>query len=379
VPTPAEKKRYMTATIRLARKGRGMVSPNPLVGAVIVKGNKIVGSGYHHFYGGPHAEVYALKNARARARGADLYINLEPCCHHGKTPPCTDVLIKSGIRRVFIGITDPNPLVSGRGIRKLRKAGIEVETGILQKECRLLNEAFIKYITQKIPFAVLKLAATLDGKIATSTGDSRWISCDDARRLVHRLRSEADAVLVGSGTVLADDPQLTVRHHSGALRKNPVRIIVDSRLRTPLSSQVLRTAHEIKTIIATTKQAPKSKIAKIKQCGAEVVVVSSRNNRVDLKRLMRHLAAQGIAHVLIEGGSELSAAALHDGIVDKVLFFYAPKIIGGAHARSMVGGKGVPRISDAISLADVHYKKIGKDILVEGYIDNRRDNCKEMR
>jgi diaminohydroxyphosphoribosylaminopyrimidine deaminase/5-amino-6-(5-phosphoribosylamino)uracil reductase len=360
----------MTAAIRLARKGRGMVSPNPLVGAVIVQGNKIVGSGYHHFYGGPHAEVYALKNARARARGADLYINLEPCCHHGKTLPCTDALIKSGIRRVFIGITDPNPLVSGRGIRKLRKAGIEVETGIQQKECRLLNEAFIKFITKKIPFAVLKLAATLDGKIATATGDSRWISGDDARRLVHRLRSEADAVLVGSGTVIADDPQLTVRHYARAHRKNPVRIIVDSRLRTPLSSQLIQTAHEIKTIIATTKQAPKSKIAKIKQCGVEVVVVSSRNSRVDLKRLMRYLAAQGIAYVLLEGGSELSAAALYDGIVDKVFFFYAPKIIGGAHARSMVGGKGVPRISDAIRLTDVHYRKLSKDILVEGYIQN---------
>jgi diaminohydroxyphosphoribosylaminopyrimidine deaminase/5-amino-6-(5-phosphoribosylamino)uracil reductase len=197
--------------------------------------------------------------------------------------------------------------------------------------------------------------------------------------MVHRLRSEVDAVLVGSGTVVADDPLLTVRHYSGANRKNPVRIIIDSRLRTPLSSQVLRTAHEIKTIIATTQQAPKSKIAKTKQCGADVLVVSSHNNRVDLKRLMRHLAAQGIAYVLIEGGSELSATALHDGIVDKVLFFYAPKIIGGAHARSMVGGKGVHRISDAISLADVHYKKIGKDILVEGYIDNRIDNSKRMR
>ncbi len=379
MPTPAEKKRYMTAAIRLARKGRGMVSPNPQVGAVIVQGNKIVGSGYHHFYGGPHAEVYALKNARARARGADLYINLEPCCHHGKTPPCTDALIKSGIQRVFIGITDPNPLVSGKGISKLRKAGIEVETGILQKECRLLNEAFIKYITQNIPFAVLKLAATLDGKIATATGDSRWISGETSRWLVHRLRSEADAVLVGSGTVLADDPLLTSRQHAGLNKKNPIRVIVDTRLRIPITSKLLKTAGDVKTLIATTRQAPKSKIAKIKQCGAEVFVVSSRNNRVDLKRLMKHLAAQGIAYVLIEGGSELSAAALHDGIVDKVLFFYAPKIIGGAHARSMVGGKGVPRISDAISLTDVHYRKLGKDILVEGYIDNRIDNSKRMR
>ena len=370
VPTPAEKKRYMTAAIRLARKGRGMVSPNPLVGAVIVQGNKIVGSGYHHFYGGPHAEVYALKSARERARGADLYINLEPCCHHGKTPPCTDALIKSGIRRAFIGISDPNPLVSGKGLRKLREAGIEIETGILQDECRLLNETFIKYITQNIPFVVLKLAATLDGKIATATGDSRWISGEAARRLVHRLRSEADAVLVGSGTVLADDPQLTARHYSGANRKNPVRIIVDTRLRTPLSSQLLRTAHEIKTIIATTQQAPKSKIVKITQRGAEISIVSSRNGRVDLKRLMRHLAKQGIAYVVIEGGSELSAAALHDGIVDKVLFFYAPKIIGGSHARSMVGGKGVPRISNAISVTNVHYKKLGEDILVEGYVNN---------
>jgi len=371
VPTPAEKKRYMMEALRLARKGRGMVSPNPLVGAVIVQGNKIVGSGYHHFYGGPHAEVYALKSAGERARGADLYINLEPCCHRGKTPPCTDALIKSGIRRAFIGITDPNPLVSGRGIRKLRKAGIEVATGILQKECRLLNEPFIKYITQKVPFVVLKLAATLDGKIATTSGDSRWISGEAARRLVHRLRSEVDAVLVGSGTVLADDPQLTVRHYSGANRKNPVRIVVDTRLRTPLSSQLLRTAHEIKTIIATTQQAPKSKISKIKQCGAEVFVASSRNGRVDLKRLMRHLAQQGIAYVVVEGGSELSAAALRDGVVDKVFFFYAPKIIGGAHAHSMVGGKGVPRISDAIRLTNVHYKKLGEDILVEGYITNR--------
>jgi diaminohydroxyphosphoribosylaminopyrimidine deaminase/5-amino-6-(5-phosphoribosylamino)uracil reductase len=370
VPTPAEKERFMTAAIRLARKGRGMVSPNPLVGAVIVQGDEIVSSGYHHFHGGPHAEVYALKKARDRARGADLYINLEPCCHQGKTPPCTDALIKSGIRRVFIGITDPNPLVSGRGISKLRKAGIEVESGILQKECRLLNEPFIKYITQKIPFVVLKLAATLDGKIATATGDSRWISGEAARRLVHRLRSEVDAVLVGSGTVLADDPQLTVRHCAGAKRKNPVRIIADTRLRTPLSSRLLRTAHEIRTIIATTQPAPKSKITKIKQCGAEVALVSSRSGHIDLKRLMQDLAAQGIAYVLIEGGSELSAAALHDCIVDKVLFFYAPKIIGGSHARSMVGGTGVPIMSDAIRLTNVHYKKLGKDILVEGYIDN---------
>jgi diaminohydroxyphosphoribosylaminopyrimidine deaminase/5-amino-6-(5-phosphoribosylamino)uracil reductase len=368
VPTSAEKIRFMTAAIRLAQKGRGRVSPNPLVGAVIVQGNKIVASGYHHFYGGPHAEVYALNKAGGRARGADLYINLEPCCHFGKTPPCTNALIESGIRRVFIGITDPNPLVSGKGINKLRRAGIAVETGILENECRRLNESFIKYITQKVPFAVLKLAATLDGKIATKTGDSRWISGEDSRRLVHRLRFESDAVLVGSGTVIADDPQLTVRDYAGAHKKNPVRIIVDSRLRMPLRSRLLKTAGEIKTIIATTRQASKNKILKLAQPGAEVLIVSSRNKRVDLKCLMKHLASQGIASVLIEGGSELSAAALEDGIVDKVLFFYAPKIIGGVHARTMVGGAGVAKISDAITLSDVRYKKLGTDILVQGYI-----------
>jgi diaminohydroxyphosphoribosylaminopyrimidine deaminase/5-amino-6-(5-phosphoribosylamino)uracil reductase len=369
VPTSAEKYRYMAVAIRLAQKGRGMVSPNPLVGAVIVKGNKIVGWGYHRFYGGPHAEVYALRKAGKCAQGADLYVNLEPCCHHGKTPPCADEIIKSGIRRVYIGINDPNPLVSGKGIKKLRKAGIDVETGILQEESVLLNEAFIKYITKKVPFAVLKLAATLDGKIATKTGDSRWISGEDARRLVHRLRFESDAVLVGSGTVIADDPQLTVRNYAGARKKNPVRIIVDSRLRMPLCSQLLKTAGEIKTIIATTRQASKNKIAQIKQRGAEVLIVSYRNKRVDLKCLMKHLASRGIASVLIEGGSELSAAALEDGIVDKVLFFYAPKIIGGAHSRSMVGGTGISKISDAISLNDIHYKRLGRDILVEGYIN----------
>jgi diaminohydroxyphosphoribosylaminopyrimidine deaminase/5-amino-6-(5-phosphoribosylamino)uracil reductase len=357
----------MRVALRLARRGAGMVSPNPLVGAVLVRGDKIIGSGYHRFFGGPHAECNALKNARQKARGADLYINLEPCSHFGKTPPCADALIAAGIRRVFIGMQDPNPLVSGRGIRKLRAAGIAVETGILERECRQLNEAFIKYISCKIPFVCLKLAASLDGKIATARGDSKWITGTASRALVHCLRSRADAVMVGIGTVLRDDPQLTVRLCPGATI-NPLRVIVDSRLRTPLKSRILATARDVPTIIATTGNSAQARARAITQSGAELLVLPAHNGRVNLRLLMKKLAQRGIASVLLEGGSTLSAAALEDGIVDKVLFFYAPIIIGGTNSYSMVGGAGSEKISQAIALTDIRYRRVGDDILVEGYI-----------
>ncbi len=366
-PSSSDKTRFMRAALRLARRGAGTVSPNPLVGAILVRGGKIVGSGYHRFFGGPHAECNALEIAGEKARGADLYINLEPCSHFGKTPPCSDALIAAGIRRAFIGMQDPNPLVSGSGIKKLAAAGIAVETGILERECRQLNEAFIKYITSKIPFVYLKLAASLDGKIATASGDSKWITGTASRALVHALRSRVDAVMVGIGTVLSDDPQLTARLYPGAI-KNPLRVIVDSTLRTPLRSRLLATARNVPTIIATTNSSSKSRAEAVTQSGAELLTMPARNGRVNLKLLMKKLAHRGIASVLIEGGSALSAAALKDGIVDKVLFFYAPKIIGGENSYSMVGGAGSKRISRAITLKDVRYRRVGEDILVEGYI-----------
>ncbi|MCX5895932.1 MAG: bifunctional diaminohydroxyphosphoribosylaminopyrimidine deaminase/5-amino-6-(5-phosphoribosylamino)uracil reductase RibD [Proteobacteria bacterium] len=368
MPCPEEKQTFMKTAIRLAKKAAGAVSPNPLVGAVLVKDNGIIATGYHHFYGGPHAEVYALKSAGNKARGADLYINLEPCCHQGKTPPCADALIMAGIRRVFIGMKDPNPLVSGKGIRKLAEAGIEVEVGILEHECRQLNEVFVKYVQHKIPFVFLKIAASLDGKIATSRGDSKWITGDISRRFVHRLRSEVDAVLVGIGTVLSDDPLLTSRQYKGA-HKNPCRVVVDSTLRIPLTSNLLNTAPEVKTIIATSQNAPQKRAEAVERRGAEILRISSTGSGVDLKKLVKLLWARGIASLLIEGGSEISASALHDGIVDKLLFFYAPKIIGNKNAFSMVGGIGAHTISDAIIIRDVTYKKMGGDLLVAGYID----------
>lgn len=370
-PTQEQKNRFMAEAIRLARKGMGMVSPNPLVGAVVVKDNKIVGRGFHQRFGGPHAEVFALQEAGEHAQGADLYVNLEPCCHFGKTPPCTNILIKYGIKRAFIGIQDPNPLVGGKGSLVLQNAGIEVEIGILADKCSELNEAFIKYITSKVPFVALKLAATLDGKIATVTGDSQWISGEAARRFVHRLRYEADAVMVGIGTVMADNPLLTNRYYKISHKKNPLRIIVDSRLRIPLSSQLLKTAPDVKTVIATTRRAPQNKIAKITQRGAEVIIAPDYNRHVNLKHLMQRLAERNISYVVIEGGAELGAAALHHGIVDKVLFFFAPKIIGGRNARGMIGGNGVRKIADAISVINTRCRKVGDDFLVEGYIANQ--------
>jgi diaminohydroxyphosphoribosylaminopyrimidine deaminase/5-amino-6-(5-phosphoribosylamino)uracil reductase len=357
----------MKTAIQLAKKGIGRVSPNPLVGAVLVKGNGIVGKGFHCSFGGPHAELDALRNAKQKAKGADLYINLEPCSHFGKTPPCTDALIQTGIRRAYIGMQDPNPVVSGRGIAKLRKAGIEVEVGILEQECQCLNEIFIKFITQNVPFVMLKTAATLDGKIATPTGDSQWITNEASRKFVHRLRSACDAVLIGIGTVLSDDPLLTVRYIEGT-PENPLRVILDSSLRIPLTARILQTARTVKTLIVTTQKMQSQKAQAIKDLGAQILCVPSQARGVDLKKLMKILAKKSIASVLIEGGSEVSAAALEQGIVDKIYFFYAPKIICGKDAVCMAGGKGVKKVEDAILVSNVKLRHFKDDILIEGYI-----------
>jgi len=359
---------FMKEALRLARRGAGRVSPNPLVGAVIVKNNTVIARGYHECYGGPHAEINALRHARGNAKGATLYINLEPCCHYGKTPPCTDALVASGIAKVFVGMVDPNPVVSGQGIKKLQQAGIEVEVGLLEDQCRQLNEVFIKYITKKVPFVTLKAAMTLDGNIATVTGDSKWISCEASRKLVHILRSQSDAVMVGSGTVLADDPLLTVRLEKKSL-KNPLRVIVDGKLRIPLTSKILQPNLAEGTIIVTApSRASSPKANQIAETGARILSASLKNGQINLRALMKKLGAMGIASLLLEGGSELNAAALAEGIVDKIIFFYAPKIIGGRNAVRVVGGSGIAALRNALLVRDLNLRRVGSDVVMTGYL-----------
>jgi diaminohydroxyphosphoribosylaminopyrimidine deaminase/5-amino-6-(5-phosphoribosylamino)uracil reductase len=349
---------------RLARKAAGRTSPNPMVGALLVRRGEIVGSGYHRFAGGDHAEIIALKQAGAKAKGATLYITLEPCSHHGRTPPCAEALVRSGIKAVVAGMSDPNPLVAGRGFKILRRAGIEVQFGVCESECRDLLEAFSRFITRRVPFVTLKLAATLDGKIAAASGDSKWISGAESRRLVHRWRNEMDALLVGVGTVRADDPQLTCRIAGG---RDPYRVVLDSRLRIPLASQLLRHKNPHKTIIATTAKAPAAKGRVIEALGAQVWRLPARGQQVAWQPLLKKLAAQGIVSVLIEGGAAVAASALKQKIVDKIAFFYAPKIIGG-DGRAMIDGLAIGRMARAIELKRLDVRKSGNDLLITGYL-----------
>ncbi|HCX89643.1 MAG: riboflavin biosynthesis protein RibD [Deltaproteobacteria bacterium CG12_big_fil_rev_8_21_14_0_65_43_10] len=362
------KEEYMRLAIRLAKKARGRTSPNPLVGALVVKEGEVVGKGFHQKAGEPHAEINAINNAGGKARGGELYINLEPCNHYGRTPPCTKTIIDSGIKRVFVGMEDPNEVVAGSGIQCLKDNGIYVQTGILREECQRLNETYIKYITEKRPFVILKSAASLDGKIATRVGDTRWITNEKSRAFLHRLRNDVDGILVGIGTIMADDPELTTRLN-GRRGKDPVRIVVDSKLRIMLRAKVLNPESKAGTIIATTELAHKEKIKKLEELGARVLIVGSKENRVDLRELMYELGKLEITSLLIEGGAEINASSLGSGIVDKVLFFYAPKIIGGADALGMVGGEGVEKLHDAINLKNIRVRRLGDDILVEGYIN----------
>jgi diaminohydroxyphosphoribosylaminopyrimidine deaminase/5-amino-6-(5-phosphoribosylamino)uracil reductase len=333
-----------------------------MVGAVLVRGGKIVGSGYHHHAGGPHAEINALKQAGARAKGATLYITLEPCSHQGRTPPCTRALIAAGIREVVAGIKDPNPLVAGQGFRRLRRAGIKVRSGLCQEEAAQLIEPFTKFITKQLPFVTVKLAATLDGRIATASGDARWISAEPSRLLVHRWRNEMDAVLVGAGTVRADNPLLTCRIAGG---RNPFRVVLDSRLRISPSAQLLRLPDADRTIIATTQQAPLGKIATLEKLGILIWRLPSRNGRVAWLPLLRKLASIGVVSLLIEGGAEIAASALKTKIVDKLALFYAPKIVGG-DGRAMIGPLGIRKMSDALSLRRFNVQRHGDDILLWG-------------
>lgn len=359
---------YMQRALEIARLGAGKTNPNPMVGAVIVKHNRIIGEGYHAFYGGPHAEVNAIENATESVEGAEIYVTLEPCSHYGKTPPCAMKLIEKRFSKVYIAMQDPNPLVAGRGIQMLIKQGIDVEVGLLEAEARSLNEVFIKYITQKKPFCVLKAAMTLDGKIATVTGESKWITSDEARTYVHRLRHEMKAIMVGINTVLKDDPYLTARleNEKGT---DPVRVIVDSHLRIPLEAKVLHLDSEAPTLIATTDAADSGKAMALQSMkNVQLIFTPQKDGRVDLNYLMSALAEQGIDSVLLEGGAMLNASALESGIVDKIVMFVAPKILGGAAAPTPVGGEGIKVLEQAVKLENMRGIPMGVDLMIQANV-----------
>ncbi len=356
---------WMRKVLRLAEKGRGRTSPNPLVGAILVRNGKVVGEGYHARAGEAHAEIIALQHAKERARKATLYINLEPCTHYGKTPPCAPQVIKAGVKSVVIGMEDPNPLVRGKGMEALKKAGLNVRAGILESECRRLNEAFCKYITAKEPFIILKVAATLDGKIATREGDSKWISGEASRRLVHRLRDEVDGVLVGIGTVLRDDPLLTARIKGG---RDPYRVVLDSRLKIPEEAKVFGDS-PAKVVIATTETAPKDKIERLEKKGVRVLTLESKEGRIDLKSCLSKLGEAGMMSLMVEGGNQVNGSFLDEGLIDKLLLFLSSRLIGDPEAPGIFGGRGVSRLEEAIPLKEIRARRIGEDILLEGYFE----------
>ena len=364
-----KKEEYMRRALELARKGEGHTSPNPMVGCVVVKDGRIISEGYHEKYGEFHAERNALTRCTEDTAGADLYVTLEPCCHQGKTPPCTDIIIEKKIARVFVGSMDSNPLVAGKGVQILRDHGIYVETGILDAECRKLNEVFYHYIATKTPFVVMKYAMTLDGKIACATGDSKWVTGEIARTQVHRMRGRYRGIMVGIGTVLADDPMLNCRVEGGV---DPVRIICDSNLHIPTESQIVKTASDIETIVACSQEALESErkqeeIRRLKEAGIQIIGTEGAHG-VNLVELMKKLGGQNIDSILLEGGGTLNASALEDGIVNKVYAYIAGKLIGGMDARSPVEGMGIDRMADAITLQNVEIEKLGDDFCIVGYV-----------
>lgn len=419
---------YMRQVLALARQGEGKVSPNPMVGCIVVKDGEIIATGCHEQYGGYHAERNALLRCKEDPEGAELYVNLEPCCHYGKTPPCTEIIIEKKIRKVYVGCLDPNPKVAGKGIKILQEHGILVETGILEQECRALNEVFFHYMETKLPFLAMKYAMTLDGKIACETGDSKWVTGEEARAYVHRLRNRYRGIMAGIGTVLADDPLLNCRMEGG---RDPIRIICDSKLRIPLGSQIVKTAPQIETIVAwnpqaaeqwhlqqvatggnsegTPKEMPdfgqkgtdkgsiREKVQKLIQQGITLLEIpmqpqkiAAQNNppktqqamyladcqpailepqpQLSLPELFRQLASRGIDSILLEGGGTLNASALQEGLVQRAYAFIAPKLVAGAAAKSPIEGSGIPRMEDAVKLRNLEITRFGEDLCMTGRI-----------
>ncbi len=357
---------YMHRALELAEKGMGFTSPNPMVGAVVVKDGRIIGEGYHERYGQPHAERNALANCSEDPAGSTVYVSLEPCCHHGKTPPCTEALIETGVSRVVIASFDPNPLVAGKGSQILKEHGIELRSSVCEKEALALNRPFFHFITTGLPLVVLKYAMTIDGKIATCTGESRWITSEEARANVHRDRLRYSSIMVGAKTVLADDPLLTCRLDGG---RNPIRIICDSRLSIPIESRVIQTANEVRTIIATSASdlnCEQARAMRDKAC--EIWEIPGEPGRIDLLALIKRLGEDGIDSVYLEGGATLAWSALESQVVNRLQAYIAPKIFGGSNSASPVGGAGVLHPADCIELVDPTVKQIGCDLLVEGEV-----------
>lgn len=360
--------KYMSLALKLAKKADGMTSPNPMVGAVVVKGNRILGQGYHKKAGLPHAEIEAFADAEKKnniIRGATLYVTLEPCCHTKKrTPPCVNAIIEKKISKVYVAMLDPNPKVSGKGVKLLRKSGIEVEVGILENKAKQLNEAFTKFMTTGKPFVTLKLAATLDGKIAAYTGDSKWIGSPDQRKHAHKLRNKLDGIMVGIKTVLKDNPSLNVRLPGKTI--DPLPVVLDSKLRIPLDCNLLKIHDQI--IIATSEKNKPRKIERLKKLGATILVIKKdKKGFLNLKEVSRKLGKLEIMSLLIEGGSNVAASALKSGIVDKVVFFYSPKIVGG-DGISMIGELGIPTIKKSLQLTNTKITKINDEVMIEGYL-----------
>ena len=358
---------YMRMALSLGKRGLGTTSPNPMVGAVLVKGKQIVGKGYHRKAGLFHAEVVAINDAKEEARGATLFVNLEPCAHAGRTPPCVDAVIRAGIKKVVVSMLDPNPLVNGKGVAILRNAGIDVKVGLLEEDAKRLNEAFILYMEKKRPFFTLKAAASLDGKIATKTCDSKWISNEESRRYVNKLRAVTDGVMVGINTVISDNPLLVPKVVKP--KKIPVRMILDSKLRIPLSCDVVKTAEKYRTWIFTSEDARHDKETRLKSLGLDVIKLSTdENGRVSLRDVCNELYRREVQTVLVEGGGELNSGLLKEGLVDKILLFYAPILIGGKNALNLVGGKGIDFLRDAHKVDIVAVKRFKEDIFVEAYV-----------
>ena len=357
---------YMQLALNLARRGEGRTRPNPPVGAVIVREGRIVGEGYHPRAGEPHAEVFALRQAGSAARGGDLYVTLEPCCHQGKTGPCTEAVIAAGIERIFIGAGDPNPRVNGGGVARLREAGLAVETGILEGECRRLIAPFAKHVTTGRPFVILKSAVTLDGRTATSTGDSRWISGEGSREYVHRLRDRVDAVMVGIGTVAKDNPRLTTRLAEGG--RDADRLIVDARLEISEDAALLDPKSSAVTRIASLRAASPDKAERLRQRGVDILEIGEKEGRLDLQELMERLGGLGYQSILLEGGARLNAASLKAEIVDRVMIFVAPLLLGGDDGSGLFAGPGPRRIAEAIRLEEVRVRRFGDDTLIEGEV-----------
>jgi diaminohydroxyphosphoribosylaminopyrimidine deaminase/5-amino-6-(5-phosphoribosylamino)uracil reductase len=351
----------MTRALALAEKGRGWVSPNPMVGCVVVRDGKIIGEGYHEIAGGAHAEVNALSKLDDPS-GATVYVTLEPCCHHGKTPPCAEFLCENRLARIVVAMEDPNPVVSGQGFARLRESGVAVEVGLMEDEARLLNEAFIKYVSTKKPFVIAKCGMSLDGRIATHTGDSKWVTGEASREWVHRLRNQVDAILVGSRTVMLDDPSLTTRLN-GSETRDPVRVVLDSHEYLDASRSVFHQDSPAPTWVATASD-------ETFEAADDTIMVGASAGGLDMAELMGELAKREITTVLIEGGGSTLGSAFEAGIVDKVMFFIAPKIVGGREAVSAVEGAGVEKMNDAISLRDMTATAVGSDVLLQAYVES---------